>query len=226
MVGGQKRRPLAFSDFLVKGVKQALQFHVQPEVHVHGFLGMWPNPVADVVCGTEAQRQQVGDVVLPQICSVNGRQGKVHDQGIATGGAFEEVVAAVLGSQSLQVVGEGGLQLPLECPLVRVVVGQTLSVDRFVVEPVPSRGHEFLCAAGLVEVHQPQGKGVAVVRARDEVSEVFAVEPKRPICGVTGRKNRPAVFHADAVHLGLAARGHFQFVTQRGGQHAVGGHLA
>ena len=74
---------------------------------------MWSHAVAHVVGGAEAERQQVGHVVLAQFSPFDGRQRHIHNQGVAARRAFEHVESAVLLRQGIQVVGEGGLAAPL-----------------------------------------------------------------------------------------------------------------
>ena len=100
--------------------------------------------MAHVIGGAEAQGEQIGDVVFAQPFAGNGSQGKVHDEGVSSWRALEQVKPTVLVSQCLEVVREGGAQLAFERPFVRVVVGEALAVHRFIPESVPSLGHQTL----------------------------------------------------------------------------------
>ena len=226
MVGREECGPLSSADLLVKRIEEALQFQVQPEVHVHGFLGVGTHAVADVIGGAEAQGEQVCDVVLTQFGAVDGGEREIDNERVAPGRAFEHVVPAIFLAQGLQVIGERGAQLAFEGTFVRVVVRQALAVHRFVPQAIPSVAHQSFRPSRLVEVHEPCWEGVSVMRAGHEVPEVFTVKPKRAVRPMACGKNRAAVFHAHAVNLGLTPRRHFQFVSQGRGKHAVGGHLA
>ena len=226
VVGREKCSPLTSAHLFIKRIEEALQFQVQPEVHVHGFLGMGTHAVADVIGGAEAQGEQVRDVVLTQFSAVDGGECEVDNEGVAPGRAFEQIVPAILFPQGLKVIGERGAQLASEGAFVRVVVRQALAVHRLVPQAIPSVAHQRFRTSRSVEVHDPQRQRVGVISTGHEVPEVLAVKPKRPVRTVACGKNGTPILHACAIDLGLATRRHFQFVSQGRGKHAVGGHLA
>ena len=226
VVGGQEGGPCSRAHQVVQRVKQPRQLGVQPEVHVHGFLGVRSHAVAHVVGGAEAERQQVGHVVLPQLSPFDGRQRDVHNQRVASRRALEHVETAVLLRQRIEVIGEGGLEFALERPFVGVVVGQALRIHPVGVQLAPALVHQRLGTSFVVEFLQPRGQGVAVVVARNELTSVLAEKPKRAIRGVAGRQNGPTVFHAHPEDFGGPTRRHLELVAQRGGKKAGGRHFA
>ena len=187
---------------------------------------MRSHAVAHVVGRAEAERQQIGHVVLPQFSAFHGRQCDVHNQGVAARRALEHVEPAVLFRQRVEVVGEGGLELPFERPFVRVVVGQALGIHVVRMKLAPAFVHQRLGTSFAVEVLQPGGQGVAVVVARNELTAVFAVKPKRAVRGMSSRKDGPTVFHAHPEDFGGPACRHLELVAQRGGKKADGKHFA
>ena len=91
---------------------------------------------------------------------------------------------------------------------------------------VPSEVHQLLASAKVIPVAGPSGKGIPIVGAADELSQVLAVKPKGAVRGVACRKDGSTVFHAHPNHLRLAACGHLPFIPKRGRQHPCGGHLS
>ena len=108
----EKGRPCTWAHQVVQRVKQPCQLGVQPQVHVHRFLGMRSHAVAHVVGRAEAERQQIGHVVLSQLSAFHGRQCDVHNQGVSARRALEHVEPAVLLCQGIQVIRKVGLSSP------------------------------------------------------------------------------------------------------------------
>lgn len=155
VVGGQEDGVAVFADFFVEIIEECFEVFVEAEVDVFYFDGIGTIFMTDVVCGCAVDGEEVGDVFLSEVVSIDCGFGEVEGQGIAEGAAADVVVVYFI--EFRDVVEEDGFFLAGEESFPAGGVFCALDVGIDGVEGIPAAGNKFFGFVLCVKAGDPIG---------------------------------------------------------------------
>ena len=220
MIGGKRDDHVLHADLLVDEVEQFADRPVESQDGVQRFRSVGAEAVADRVEGGEAERQQVGDLVLAQVLRFDQGLGQVTEVAVQEGRPVDGgVERRPFHRVTAQRVGE---RVDRQTTLERLDVVRRGVLERH--QRLPSGAEEHVETALRVEVVEPRGPRVAVaVVGRCDPAAGRAAVPPGAVGVVPAHQDRRPVLAAGGEHLGLRPGGLHQ-VAESGCQHVARRH--